>query len=151
MTVDVVIAGNVVCDAIMGCAAQASIMPYHVMESLGLKPSRPSAHSLCFPGDSETVPEGVIEDVPVDVGRVRILTTFHVLRMRNPKNSYTLLLGMPWLKAAKAMIKFDKDGRFMVKIRDGNEIINIHQRKKSNYEQPTPFSSVVEIGRSINQ
>jgi hypothetical protein len=71
--------------------------------------------------------------------------------MQNPKNSYTLLLGMPWLEVAKAMIKFDKDGRFMVKIRDGNEIINIHQRKKSNYEQPTPFSSVVEIGRSINQ
>ena len=34
MTVDVVIAGNVACDAIMGCATQVSIIPYYIMESL---------------------------------------------------------------------------------------------------------------------
>ena len=62
MTMDVVIAGNVVCDAIVGCAAQVSIMTYHIMESL---------------------------------------TTFHVLRMWNPKTFYTLLFGIPWLEAAK--------------------------------------------------
>ena len=62
MTVVVVIVGNVACDAIAGCVAQVSIIPYHIME---------------------------------------FLTTFHVLRMRNPKSSYTLLFGIPWLEAIK--------------------------------------------------
>lgn len=114
---DVVIAGNVY-NAIMGCAAQVIIMPCHVMESLGLQPTRSSIHYLRFPGDYERIPEGLIEDVPVDVGWVRIVTTFHVLRMPDPNDSYNLLLGIPWLEVTKTMIKFDKDGRLVVNIRD---------------------------------
>lgn len=158
MTVDVVIAGNVVCDAIMGCLAQVSIMPFHVMESLALKPTRQSTHALRFPGDYERIPEAMIENIPVDVGRVRIVTTFHVFNLPDPKDSYNSLLGIPWLESTKAMIKFDKHGRFVVNIRDGDETISIPERKKvsiperkkSTDKQPTAFCSIVEIGRNIN-
>jgi len=150
MTVDVVIAGNVVCDAIIGSAAQVNIMPDHTMKALNLKPTGPSSHSLLFPGgDGESIPIGVIKDIPVDVGRVRILTTFHVLSTRGPKHSYSLILGLPWMREARAVMKSDKDGRFLVQIGGGDETVTIPKRKTASDDQPKLISSLVEIGRII--
>lgn len=149
LTVDVVIAGNVVRDAIMGSASTVNIMPYHTMKALRLQPTGPSTHSLLIPGGGESIPAGVIEDVPVDVGRVRILTTFHVLPMPDPKRSYSLLLGMPWLSAARATIECDKDRGTVVKISGGNETITIPGRRTASDEQGTGYITLVQIGRSL--
>jgi len=148
LTVDVVIAGRVVLDAIIGSAAAVNIMPSHTMETLGLQPTGPSTHSLIFPGGSESIPAGVIKDIPVDVGRVRILTTFHVLPMLKQENSYSLLLGIPWMRAARPIIKGDKDGT-VVEISGDNETVTIPQRKMASGEKRQGFISVVEIGRLL--
>ena len=73
-------------DAIINGAAQVNIMVFHAMESLNLTPTGPSTHSVIHDG-SDTIPESVINGVPVDVGRVQILTTFHVLRLTDPRLS----------------------------------------------------------------
>ena len=53
-------------DAIINGAAQVNIMAFHAMESLNLTPTEPSTHSVIHDG-SDTIPEGVIDGVPIDV------------------------------------------------------------------------------------
>jgi hypothetical protein len=69
----------------------------------------------------------------------------------DPRNSYSLLLDIPWLEVARAIIEFDKDGRFLVKLCEGDETITIPKHKMGRYKKPTSFYYLLQIGRRVNQ
>jgi hypothetical protein len=48
------------------------------------------------------MPKGIIRDVCLDVGGIIIRTTLTVIDMVSTEDSYSLLLGRPWLKEAQA-------------------------------------------------
>jgi hypothetical protein len=48
------------------------------------------------------MPKEIIRDVRLNVGGIVIRTTFTVIDMVSTKDSYSLLLGRPWLKDAQA-------------------------------------------------
>ena len=119
-------------DAIINGAAQVNIMDFHAMESLNLTPIGPSTHSVIHDG-SDTIPEGVIDNIPVDVGQVQILITFHVLRLTDPRLSYSLILGMPWMLAASARLDVNENGRVVLKISQGDETIALTEQRRFSY------------------
>lgn len=102
-TVDAVVAGRVVKDVVLNSAILCNIMPFHIMELLNLKPTIFTAR-LMVPSTGIDLgsadPAGLIENVPVDIGPVRVLSTFQILRMHN-KNSCPLLLGAPYMMAVE--------------------------------------------------
>jgi len=78
-------------------------MPVHTMEALGLKPTSPTTRLIFWPTDIDLDNSnlaGLIEDIPVDIGSVRVLSTFQILRMQD-NNSYPLLLGAPYMNAVE--------------------------------------------------
>lgn len=102
-TVDAVVAGTVVENVVLDAAAPCNIMPFHTMEALGLKPTQPTTRLLCLPADIDLGSAslaGLIDGIPVDIGPVRVLSTFQILRMQG-NNSYPLLLGAPYMIAAE--------------------------------------------------
>ena len=112
---DIVIVSTVVHDVIIGGATQVNIIHFHVMECLHLKLNRMGTHSI-FHTSADSILEGVIEGILVDVGWVQILTTFHFLRVPDPNNSYSLFHGMPFLKGVKAKLHVNDKGSLEVKI-----------------------------------
>lgn len=102
-TVDAVVAGTVVENVVLDSAAPCNIMPFHTMEALGLKPTHPTTRFLFLPTDIDlesAIPAGLIDGVSVDIGPVRVLSTFQILRMQ-VNNSYPLLLGAPYMIAVE--------------------------------------------------
>lgn len=102
-TVDAVVAGRIVHDVVLNSAILCNIMPFHTMEALNLKPTIFTSR-LLVPSTGIDLgsadPAGLIENVPVDIGPVRVLSTFQILRMHD-KNSYPLLLGAPYMTAVE--------------------------------------------------
>jgi len=91
-------------------------MPKSVAERLGMTNHRPTRISLLFADRSKRIPEGILEDVPVKVGKSVIPADFVVLDYeKEPKDP--LILGRPFLATTGA--RFDvKRGRISLKVCD---------------------------------
>ena len=66
---------------------------------LGLKPA---PFTIEMANQRKVMPKGIIRDVRLDVGGIVIRTTLTVIDMVSTEDSYSLLLGKPWLKEAQA-------------------------------------------------
>ena len=80
-----------------------SLMPFSVSERLGMTNYKPTRISLVLADRSVRRPVGVLENIPVGVGKGYVLTDFVVLELEEePKDP--LILGRPFLATAGAMI-----------------------------------------------
>jgi len=90
---------NSLCDL----GASVSLMPLSVAKRLGFDKFKPSSIHLILADRSVRVPHGMLEDLPVKIGSVKIPTDFVVLEMdEEPKDP--LILGRPFLPTAGALI-----------------------------------------------
>ncbi|XP_024015856.1 uncharacterized protein LOC112089112 [Eutrema salsugineum] len=93
-----------------------NLMPYSVAVNLGMTDFKPTRISLILADRSTTIPEGVLEDVPIKVGDCMIPTDFVVLEYgEEPKDP--LILGRPFLATAGAIIDVRK-GRIALNVGD---------------------------------
>ena len=69
---------------------------------MGLKKLEPAPFTIKMADQRKVMPKEIIRDVRLDVGGIIIRTTLIVIDMVNFEDSYSILLGRPWLKEAQA-------------------------------------------------
>ena len=91
------------CPALVDTGASVSIIAKHFLDRLGWEIDAPATTTLVIANGKRSVPLGEMKDVPVQFGTeiipIRMIVT-------NAK-SYNVILGMSWLKKAKAKIDTD--------------------------------------------
>jgi hypothetical protein len=50
----------------------------------------------------KVIPLGIIKNLKINIGGLTFKITVMVIKMENQENSYSMLLGRPWLKQARA-------------------------------------------------
>lgn len=81
-----------------------NIMPLRTMEQLGLEITEPSPYVINMANQMPEAPIGQISGCKMSTGGEEYTVTFQVIRMHSNKNSFPLLLGRPWLRAAHAKV-----------------------------------------------
>ncbi|KAK4398196.1 hypothetical protein Sango_1295100 [Sesamum angolense] len=86
--------------------ASINVMPLSIFESLHVGPLKETGVVIQLTDRSVVYPEGVLEDVLVQVNELVFPADFYVLDMRedNSLNSTSILLGRPFLKTARTKI-----------------------------------------------
>ncbi|XP_010450868.1 PREDICTED: uncharacterized protein LOC104732962 [Camelina sativa] len=90
---------NCLCDS----GASVSLMPLSVATRLGLYTFKQTQVTLVLADRSTRCPEGVLENLPVQIGNCYIPTDFIVLKL-DEESQEPILLGRPFLATAGAMI-----------------------------------------------
>ncbi|KAL2243765.1 UNVERIFIED_CONTAM: Transposon Ty3-G Gag-Pol polyprotein [Sesamum indicum] len=92
--------------AMCDLGASINVMPLTIFESLKVGPLKETGVVIQLADRSVVYPEGVLEDVLVQVNELVFPADFYVLDMRedNSPNSTSILLGRPFLKTARTKI-----------------------------------------------
>ncbi|XP_078148597.1 uncharacterized protein LOC144544054 [Carex rostrata] len=89
--------------ALCDLGASVSLMPKSVYDRLGVGELKPTRISLQLADQSVKLPLGVVEDLPIQIGKLFVPIDFVVVDMDEDTHT-PLLLGRPFLNTAKAVI-----------------------------------------------
>ncbi|XP_021757119.1 uncharacterized protein LOC110722162 [Chenopodium quinoa] len=103
-------------DALCDLGASVSLMPYSIAKSLKVGDLKPTRMSLQLDDRTVRLPLGILEDVPVQVGRVFVPCDFVVMEMEED-TTVPLILGRPFLNTAGVVIDM-KQGRLTLNVGD---------------------------------
>ncbi|XP_021763595.1 uncharacterized protein LOC110728205 [Chenopodium quinoa] len=101
-------------DALCDLGASVSLMPYSIAKSLKVGDLKPTRMSLQLADRTVRLPLGILEDVPVQVGRVFVPCDFVVMEMEED-TTVPLILGIPFLNTAGVVIDM-KQGRLTLNV-----------------------------------
>ncbi|KAL0409718.1 UNVERIFIED_CONTAM: hypothetical protein Sradi_1906200 [Sesamum radiatum] len=94
--------------AMCDLGASINVMPLSIYESLNIGPLKETCVVFQLADRSIVYPEGVLEDVLVQVNELVFPADFYVNNMMdNSPNSTSILLGIPFLKTSKTKIDVD--------------------------------------------
>ncbi|XP_074299191.1 uncharacterized protein LOC141630241 [Silene latifolia] len=91
--------------AILDVGASINIMPYTLYETLRLPPLNKTDVVIQLADRSNIYPEGIVEDVLVEVDHLTFPADFYVLDMEVESRATPILLGRPFMKTSKIKIK----------------------------------------------
>ncbi|KAL2230922.1 UNVERIFIED_CONTAM: Retrovirus-related Pol polyprotein from transposon [Sesamum indicum] len=130
--------------AMCDLGASINVMPLTIFESLKVGPLKETGVVIQLADRSVVYPEGVLEDVLVQVNELVFPADFYVLDMRedNSPNSTSILLGRPFLKTART--KIDVHSRSLTMEFDG-EIIRFNIYESMRYLTDLPTALLVDI------
>ncbi|XP_074266631.1 uncharacterized protein LOC141589907 [Silene latifolia] len=100
--------------ALCDLGASVSLMPLSLFKKLQFEDLKPSRISLQLADRSVKYPLGVIEDVPLMVGKLVIPCDFYVMDM-SEDNNVPIILGRPYLATGGAMIDV-KSGKLSLQV-----------------------------------
>jgi len=89
--------------ALCDLGASVSLMPRTIYDRMGVGELRPTRMSLQLADSSVRFPLGIMEDVPVQVGKYFVPVDFVVMEMEEDKE-VPIILGRPFLRTAGAII-----------------------------------------------
>ncbi|KAL0390961.1 UNVERIFIED_CONTAM: hypothetical protein Scaly_0453200 [Sesamum calycinum] len=123
--------------------ASINVMPLTIFESLHVGPLKETGVVIQLADRSVVYPEGVLEDVLVQVNELVFPADFYVLDMRedNSPNSTSILLGRPFLKTART--KIDVHAGALTMEFDG-EIIRFNIFDSMRYPSDIPTALFVD-------
>ncbi|KAL0419097.1 UNVERIFIED_CONTAM: hypothetical protein Sradi_1323200 [Sesamum radiatum] len=123
--------------------ASINVIPLTIFESLHVGPLKETGVVIPLADRSVVYPEGVLEDVLVQVNELVFPTDFYVLDMRedNFPNSTSILLGRPFLKTART--KIDVHAGTLTMEFDG-EIIRFNIFDSMRYRNNIPTALFVD-------
>ncbi|KAL0311497.1 UNVERIFIED_CONTAM: hypothetical protein Sangu_2444400, partial [Sesamum angustifolium] len=130
--------------AMCDLGASINVMPLSIFESLHVGPLKETGVVIQLADRSVVYPEGVLEDVLVQVNELVFPTDFYVLDMRedNSPSSTSILLGRPFLKTART--KIDVHGGTLSMEFDG-EIIKFNIYDSMRYPSDIPTALLVDV------
>ncbi|XP_059295653.1 uncharacterized protein LOC132048989 [Lycium ferocissimum] len=102
-TIEISIGKQVVARALCDLGASINLMPSSIFRKLGLGVPRPTTIVLQLADRSLAKPEGIIEDVLVQVGSLIIPASFVILDFK-PDPEVSFILGRPFLATRRALI-----------------------------------------------
>ncbi|CAM8890380.1 unnamed protein product [Rhodiola kirilowii] len=93
-------------NCMLDLAASINVLPFSIYSCLRIGPLEPTGLTIQLADRSCKQPEGKIEDVLVQVGKLVFPADFYVLKMENggPTDHAPILLGRPFLKTSKMKI-----------------------------------------------
>jgi hypothetical protein len=89
--------------ALCDLGASVSLMPYTVFKRIGVGELKPTRMTLQLADSSTRLPLGIVEDVPVQVGKFFVPGDFVVVEMKEDKE-VPIILGRPFLRTARTVI-----------------------------------------------
>ncbi|KAL0316601.1 UNVERIFIED_CONTAM: hypothetical protein Sradi_5538300 [Sesamum radiatum] len=130
--------------AMCDLGASINIMPLTIFESLHVGPLKETGVVIQLADRSVVYPEGVLEDVLVQVNELVFAADFYVLDIRedNSPSSTSIILGRPFLKTAGTKIDVHSDSLSMEF--DG-EIIKFDIYDSMRYPSDIPTALLVDI------
>ena len=115
--------------ALCDLGASVSLMPRSIFDRIGVGELKPTRISLQMADQSVKLPIGVVEDMPVRIGRYFVPIDFVIVEMEEDAHS-PLLLGRPFLNTAKAII--DVNGG-IISFTIGDDKITFHINRTMKY------------------
>ena len=136
--------GNLFIDkALCDLGASVSVMPLSVCSKLNMGDLKITNITLQMADRSVKYPLGILEDVPVRVGKFFIPVDFIVLDMQED-NQIPIILGRPFLNTAGAIIDV-KNGKLTLSVGDDKVTFNLNRTLKSPMiEEHCYFINVVD-------
>ncbi|XP_021748087.1 uncharacterized protein LOC110713944 [Chenopodium quinoa] len=116
-------------DALCDLGASVSLMPYSIAKTLKVGDLKPTRMSLQLADRTVRLPLGILEDVPVQVGRVFVPCDFVVMEMEEDSR-VPLILGRPFLNTAGVVIDM-KEGRLTLNVGDEKISFSFSQTLKN--------------------
>src|SRR5664279_1505777 len=89
--------------ALCDLGASVSLMPRTIFERMGVGELKPTRMTLQLADSSVRLPLGIVEDVPVLVGKFYVPVDFVVMEMEED-NDIPIILGRPFLKTTRTLI-----------------------------------------------
>ncbi|XP_048227299.1 uncharacterized protein LOC125369331 [Ricinus communis] len=117
-TIDITIGDKKHIKAMLDLGASINLMPYSMYERLGLGELKPTTMSLQFADRSIKYPRDIVEDLLVQVGKLKISVDFVVLDMENAPTrdkEQTILLGRPFMATTRTVIDMH-DGKLTMTV-----------------------------------
>ncbi|XP_060170737.1 uncharacterized protein LOC132601679 [Lycium barbarum] len=127
-TIEISIGKQVVARALCDLGASINQMPSSIFRKLGLGVPRPTTIVLHLADRSLARPEGIIEDVLVQVGSLIIPADFVILDFE-PDPEVPFILGRPFLATGRALIDVAV-GQLTMRVHDKIEVFNVYQALK---------------------
>ncbi|XP_024037619.1 uncharacterized protein LOC112097222, partial [Citrus clementina] len=127
--------------AMLDLGASINVMPRSIYSSLNVGPLKETGVIIQLADRSNAYPDGVLEDVLVQVNELVFPADFYVLDMEddNSSNSVPILLGRPFLKTARTKMDIHK-GTLTMEF-DGEVIeFNMNDAMKYPSEEHSVFS-----------
>ncbi|CAM8886838.1 unnamed protein product [Rhodiola kirilowii] len=93
-------------NCMLDLGASINVLPFSIYSCLGIGPLEPTGLTIQLTDRSCKQPEGKIEDVLVQVGKLVFPADFYILKMENggPTDHAPVFLGRPFLKTSKMKI-----------------------------------------------
>ncbi|XP_058009520.1 uncharacterized protein LOC131183217 [Hevea brasiliensis] len=121
--------GNMNIDkALYDFGASVSLMPLSICQKLNIRELRPTTLLLQLTDRSVKYPVGILENIPIKVGKFFIPVDFVVLKMEEDIQ-IPIILGRPLLATARAIIDV-KNGRLTLKVGDEEVEFNLCRAMK---------------------
>ena len=114
--------------ALCDLGASVSLMPLSVCQKLAMGDLKPTSISLQLADRSITYPLGILENVPIKLGKFFVPVDFVVLDMEEDKQ-IPIILGRPFLATSGAIIDV-KLGKITFKIGDDEEEFKLNINEK---------------------
>jgi hypothetical protein len=116
--------------ALCDLGASVSLMPHTIFQKIGVGELKPTRMTLQLADSSVRLPMGIVEDVPVQVGKFFVPGDFVVMEMDEDKD-VPVILGRPFLRTARTI--FDTyEGTLTMRI--GSEKVQFQVAKAVKYQ-----------------
>ncbi|XP_074265599.1 uncharacterized protein LOC141588039 [Silene latifolia] len=143
-----VVGGVPISRALCDLGTSMSVIPLKVAKKIGIHNFDPTTMTLQLAYRSVKRPLGVLEDVPVKVGKLLIPADFVVLDI--PEDSHTpIILGRPFLATGGVLIDM-KNGRLTFQIEGNNVEFNLpHLMKGTRVERLSTIEVIDEVVHEV--
>ncbi|KAJ9189474.1 hypothetical protein P3X46_000762, partial [Hevea brasiliensis] len=119
--------------ALCDLGASVSLMPLSIYEKLNMGDLKPTHISLQLADRSIKYPEGILENVPLKVGKFYIPVDFVILDMEEDFN-IPIILGRPFLATAGALIDV-KGEKLTLRVSEEQLVFNINNTMKKHHSE----------------
>ncbi|XP_075095107.1 uncharacterized protein LOC142173419 [Nicotiana tabacum] len=136
--------GRALCDL----GASINLMPLSLFKQLGLGAPRPTTVMLQLADRSIAYPEGVIEDVLLQIGKFIFPADFIILDFEADEQ-VPIILGRPLLATGDAIIKV-REGKMIMRVDNEEAVFNVYKaiQLPRHYEELSMIS-VVEVDEKL--
>ncbi|XP_027927803.1 uncharacterized protein LOC114184687 [Vigna unguiculata] len=129
--------------ALVDLGASINLMPLSMLRKIGGLEAKPTRMTLQLADNSIKYPYGVVEDVVVQIDKLKFSVDFVVMEMEKDEG-VPLILGRPFMKTAKVVINVD-EGTLKLKDQDEEVNFNVFEAVQESTDEETSLKAINEV------